>query len=83
MISIFTEALEDFKSFSPWQEQFKGKKIFKNGSDDVALSVLKKSDVKDPTTQCDGVTGATLTSNGVSAMLKDCLSKYKTFLNEK
>lgn len=42
----------------------------------------KKSDVKDPTTQCDGITGATLTSNGVSAMLKDCLSKYKTFTKQ-
>ena len=73
----------EIKDNIAWQEQFKGKKIFKNGSDDVALSVLKKSDVKDPTTQCDGVTGATLTSNGVSAMLKDCLSKYKTFLNDK
>ena len=72
----------EIKDNAAWQEQFKGKKIFKNGSDNVALSVLKKSDVKDPTTQCDGVTGATLTSNGVSAMLKDCLSKYKTFLND-
>lgn len=73
----------EIKDNAAWQEQFKGKKIFKNGSDNIALSVLKKSDVKDPTTQCDGVTGATLTSNGVSAMLKDCLSKYKTFLNDK
>jgi Na+-transporting NADH:ubiquinone oxidoreductase subunit C len=73
----------EIKDNTAWQEQFRGKKIFKNGSADVALSVLKKSDVKDPTTQCDAVTGATLTSNGVSAMLKDCLSKYKTFLNEK
>jgi Na+-transporting NADH:ubiquinone oxidoreductase subunit C len=73
----------EIKDNTAWQEQFKGKKIFKQGSPDIALSVLKKSDVKDPTTQCDAVTGATLTSNGVSAMLKDCLSKYKTFLNDK
>jgi Na+-transporting NADH:ubiquinone oxidoreductase subunit C len=71
----------EIKDNTAWQEQFKGKKIFKSGSEDVALSVLKKSDVKDPTTQCDAVTGATLTSNGVSAMLRDCLSKYKTFLS--
>jgi Na+-transporting NADH:ubiquinone oxidoreductase subunit C len=73
----------EIKDNQEWQKQFQGKKIFKDGSTDVALSVLKKSDVKDPTTQCDAVTGATLTSNGVSAMLKDCLSKYKTFLNDK
>lgn len=73
----------EIKDNQQWQEQFQGKKIFKAGSADIALSVLKKSDVKDKTTQCDAVTGATLTSNGVSAMLKDCLSKYKPFLNDK
>ena len=70
----------EIKDNQEWQSQFQGKNIFKSGSEDVALSVLKKSDVKDKTTQCDAVTGATLTSNGVSAMLKDCLTKYKPFL---
>ena len=37
----------------------------------VVLSVVKK--VEDTETQVDCVTGATLTSNGVDAMLKDCL----------
>ena len=33
--------------------------------------------VEDPNTQVDCVTGATLTSNGVDAMIKDCLKKIK------
>ncbi|NPD91496.1 NADH:ubiquinone reductase (Na(+)-transporting) subunit C [Xylanibacter muris] len=70
----------EIKDSKAWQDQFIGKKIFSAGSDDVALKVLKKSDVKDPVTQCDGVTGATLTCNGVSAMLEEGLSKYKVFL---
>lgn len=45
--------------------------------------MVKKNDVKDKHTQCDGITGATLTSNGVDLMLKDCLGKYMSFLNDK
>lgn len=73
----------EIKDSREWQSQFRGKEIFKAGSDDVALSVLKKSEVKDPTTQCDAVTGATLTTNGVSLMLHDCLGKYKAFFKQK
>lgn len=72
----------EIKDSRTWQAQFHGKKIFKEGQQGVALSVLKKSDVKDPTTQCDAVTGATLTTNGVSLMLHDCLGKYNAFFNE-
>lgn len=73
----------EIKDSRKWQEQFTGKKIFKAGQSSVALSVLKKSDVKDPTTECDAVTGATLTTNGVSDMLHEGLGKYKTFLTTK
>jgi Na+-transporting NADH:ubiquinone oxidoreductase subunit C len=55
--------------------QFKGKKIFEN--DEVKLAVVKgqKTEEEKPY-QADAVTGATNTSNGVSNMLKDCLSNY-------
>lgn len=71
----------EIKDSRAWQEQFVGKKLFRRGdSKAIALAVLKKSDVKDSATQCDAVTGATLTSDGVSLMLKDCLSQYMPFL---
>ena len=64
----------EIKDSQAWQEKFIGKKIFdENGK--VILSVVKK--VEDPQTQVDCVTGATLTSNGVDAMLKDCLNSLK------
>jgi len=60
----------EIKDSQAWQEKFIGKKIWdENGN--VVLSVVKK--VEDPATQVDCVTGATLTSNGVDAMLKDGL----------
>ena len=64
----------EIKDSQAWQEKFIGKKIFdENGN--VILSVVKK--VENPESQVDCVTGATLTSNGVDAMLKDCLKNVK------
>ena len=60
----------EIKDSQAWQEKFIGKRVYDDNYD-VALSVVKKVD--DATTQVDCVTGATLTSNGVDAMLKDCL----------
>ena len=72
----------EIKDNKAWQEKFQGKKLFKNGDDKaIALSVEKK--VEDPTTQVDGVTGATLTSNGVRDMLHEALGKYLVFINQK
>ncbi len=60
----------EIKDSQAWQEKFIGKRVYGDNYD-VVLSVVKK--VEDPATQVDCVTGATLTSNGVDAMLKDCL----------
>ena len=61
----------EIKDSQTWQEKFIGKRIFADDGS-VVLSVVKN--VADPATQVDCVTGATLTSNGVDAMLKECLS---------
>ena len=61
----------EIKDSQSWQEKFIGKKVFKDGNDEVALSVVKKVD--DPETQVDCVTGATLTSNGVNDMIHEGL----------
>ena len=64
----------EIKDSQEWQEKFIGKKIYdENGN--VVLSVVKK--VENPDTQVDCVTGATLTSNGVDAMIKDCLKSLQ------
>lgn len=72
----------EIKDNQKWQEKFQGKKLFKAGDNqNIALSTPKKID--DPTTQVDAVSGATLTSNGVTAMFKEGLTKYMKFLNDK
>lgn len=68
----------EIKDSKAWQDKFQGKKVFKDGSDEVVLSVVKKVDA--PDCQVDAVTGATLTSDGVNDMLYECISKYKNFL---
>lgn len=68
----------------PWfQERFLGKKLFKDGSNDVALTVVKAGAVKEADFEVDGITGATLTTNGIAAMVKDGLQKYIGFINTK
>jgi hypothetical protein len=68
----------EIKDNPAWRAQFKGKRLFARDPGRIALSVKKKVD--DPATQVDAVTGATLTSNGVSEMLHTCLGEYMKFL---
>ena len=64
-----------------FQEQFNGKPIFAGeDTENIALSVVKAGSSK-AETEIDGVTGATLTSDGVSAMVKDGLAAYISFIN--
>ena len=72
----------EIKDSKAWQDHFKGKKIFSADGAAVAIAVKKESDVKNPASEVDAVTGATLTSDGVSLMLQECFSKYVTFLKK-
>lgn len=64
-----------------FQEQFNGKPLFAgDDTENIALSVVKAGASK-AETEIDGVTGATLTSDGVSAMVKDGLTAYISFIN--
>ena len=69
----------EIKDSQEWQEKFQGKKIFdENG--DLKIAVAKK--VENPSSEVDCVTGATLTSNGVSDMLREGLKKYVDILKK-
>ena len=69
----------EIKDSQAWQEKFQGKKILdENGN--TAIAVVKK--VENPASEVDCVTGATLTSNGVSDMLRDCLTKGVKLIKE-
>lgn len=71
----------EIKDNEDWQKSFKDKLIFDEEGKNVILSVNKKVD--NPKSQVDAITGATLTSDGVSLMLQDGLKQYsKFFLSE-
>ncbi|MBR5730296.1 MAG: FMN-binding protein [Prevotella sp.] len=71
----------EIKDSQAWQEKFQGKKIMKEGSSEIDLGVVKK--VENPESEVDAVTGATLTSNGVSQMLKEGLKPFMEILKDK
>lgn len=62
----------------PFQKEFQGKKAYLNGT--PALKVVKSGTVKDANTECDGITGATLTSKGVNDMIHEYLKNYQAYL---
>lgn len=64
-----------------FKDQFAGKKVM-NAEGAVALTVKKNGNAQGEN-ECDGVAGATLTSNGVAAMLLESLGNYTEFLNDK
>ena len=68
----------EIKDSRAWQEKFIGKKIL-NENGQVTIAVVKN--VEDTDHQVDAVTGATLTSNGVSDMLQKGFNEYKPFLD--
>lgn len=67
----------EIKDNEDWQKSFKDKLIFDEEGKNVILSVNKKVD--NPKSQVDAITGATLTSDGVSSMLQDGLKQYSKF----
>ena len=73
----------EIKDSKAWQDLFKQKKAVIDGK--VVLGVKKATDIKpdEKAYTVDAVTGATLTSNGVHAMLQESLNRYSDFLNDK
>jgi Na+-transporting NADH:ubiquinone oxidoreductase subunit C len=63
-------------STSAWQAQFPDKKVYEGEA--VAISVQKPGKSSGEYV-VDGISGGTITSNGVDAMLKDCLSAYRDY----
>lgn len=66
---------------SQFQGEFKRMKVMKG--DDIGLSVVKYGKVVDKTHEVDGISGGTITSKGVDAMIKKCLSNYIPFFMNK
>ena len=65
----------------PFREQFEGKHIRNAEGEVVSVAVLKAGKHADGQEQVDAISGATITSSGVSTMLEVNLEEYKEFLN--
>jgi Na+-transporting NADH:ubiquinone oxidoreductase subunit C len=67
-----------------FSDQFKGKKIFDDASDFKSISVVKGGVANQKAIALDNgvdaISGGTLTSNGVTDMIKDCLVNYVNFI---
>lgn len=65
-----------------FQDEFKDKHLFIDGAF-KSVAVLKKGQkATNGAEQIDALTGATITSRGVSDMLADCLAPYEPFLKK-
>lgn len=63
-----------------FQSQFAGKKL-EDAAGNIALTVVKNGKVEKPENEADGISGATLTGNGVAAMLLEGLNMYQPYLH--
>jgi len=63
-----------------FQGQFAGKHV--GDSTAIKISVVKNGKVTNAEYEVDGISGGTITSSGVDAMLKSCLNNYKNFLTK-
>lgn len=62
--------------------QFKGKELFKNGQFLPVAVVKKGQKPAGDEDYVDGISGGTITSKGVGAMLDSSLTPYKAYLNQ-
>ena len=65
-----------------FSEQFNGKELWKNDVFSPVAVVKKGQKPQDDRDYVDGISGGTITSKGVSAMLSDCLQPYADFLKK-
>ena len=72
----------EIKDRISFREQFEGKKLYDEGGNWVSIDVKKgEGNVLDEHT-VDGITGATMTTNGVEDMLKNNLKLYEAYWDQ-
>ncbi len=66
-----------------FQEPFKGKKIFDENGTLVSITIAKAGENAPAEHKVDGISGGTITSKGLQAMLLNDFTSYKAFFNKK
>jgi len=62
-----------------FQAKFTGKKIYNEKGELTSIVVVKGTPDPSSNNQVDGISGGTITSKGLEAMVKDCLLPYDAF----
>lgn len=63
----------------PFQKQFENKQIFDTNDQFTSINVIKGGAGPNNIHGVDAISGGTITSNGVSKMIYDCLTLYEPF----
>ena len=66
----------------PFQKQFQGKRLFDDEGNLVSIAVNKGHNSQNSLYEVDAVSGGTITSKGVEAMLADFFKGYENFLKK-
>ena len=66
----------------PFEQQFIGKRIFDDTGDFQSVRVVRGRAPADDPHAVDGISGGTITSNGVTAMLREGLRVYKPYFEK-
>lgn len=65
-----------------FEEQFRGKRIYDEDGGFRPVTVIKGTAPPDDPHRVDGISGGTITSNGVTNMLRDGLKVYKSYFEK-
>jgi len=71
----------EIKDNAAWKKQFIGKTIYSKAGDYTSVEVVKGG-AKVPEYQVDGISGATITADGVGEMMKRGLKYYQPILTD-
>ncbi len=70
----------EIKDNKDWANQFVGRKIYDDNGTFRSVGVIKGG-AKNPMYEVDGISGATITADGVAEMMKRGLKYYEPFIN--
>lgn len=71
----------EIKDNAAWKKQFLGKTIYSDEGDFRGIGVIKGG-AKEPAWQVDGISGATITADGVSEMMQRGLKYYNPVIDK-
>ena len=72
----------EIKDNPKFAAQFQDKRIYDAYNGEYRSIIVRKGGAKDPVYEVDGISGATVTANGVQEMLRTGIAKYRPYLEK-